>query len=419
MTHVLRWVLRRRYVIAAVGSVAVVTAAVLTTALSARQWRAETTIVVGTDAGPLSPGHGDVAARLADLVVSNQLSQAIVSTLRLDLSSQELGRRISVAVPEPGLLRVRVRDSSRLRAQQIAQEVGFVFPQLLEHRFSQLQAKIWDPAHELARSPRRWGRNLGIAAGLSGLLWLSVLSPGFAGGRGRLRETLGTAPTSFEVVPAPEGSVSRPPEVAPKPARAEELTVLAAPGVDGQRPSEEPELQESPIEPVSLPQPTAPESAEPAPVPAAATQEAEAEPGFHELAPPVEEPEAPSSPAPEAATASVQQAEVIPLEEEPEAAAPPFEEPEIAPSVLEPAPFVAPQPESEPGEWTLDQLEGLVQEHAPAFADRVEEWTFYLESMRDFADTGGRLPVTFDWLIWDTFGELLERGAAEAPSVPS
>jgi capsular polysaccharide biosynthesis protein len=287
-----------------------------------RSWRAEVTIVVGTGAGPLRPGEDgatrELARRLDDLVRSDQIAGNVVSTLHLDVSRSALLKRVSVNAPEPGLLRIRVRDSRRLRAQQIAQEIGFLFPQLVERRFPRLDAKVWDPAHLVGRPGRRWGRNLGIAAAVAALLWVLALA-GLL-----LRSLARVAPRSRPVAaPAPVAN-------APPPAAAEPPPVPQP-------------------EPVTAPSP--PEPLPPEPVPAAA------------LAPPPE-----AEPAPE-------------------------------PMLID------------RGEWNVHELDRLVREHADEFPARAEEWEVYLESVRDFADSDGQLPATLDWLIWDTFGDLLERSA--------
>jgi hypothetical protein len=86
---------------------------------------------------------------------------------------------------------------------------------------------------------------------------------------------------------------------------------------------------------------------------------------------------------------------------EPEMAAPP-------PSPGPPPPPVA-AAQAEPGDWSLPELEQLVRERSADFPDRADEWRFYLESMAEVAAADGRLPASLDWLVWDTFGELLER----------
>jgi capsular polysaccharide biosynthesis protein len=63
-------------------------------------------------------------------------------------------------------------------------------------------------------------------------------------------------------------------------------------------------------------------------------------------------------------------------------------------------------PSGEPGR-RLDDLERLVAEHAPDNPERAEEWRSYLFYLRDYVDVDGRVPRQFDWLIEDTFGDLL------------
>jgi capsular polysaccharide biosynthesis protein len=77
-----------------------------------------------------------------------------------------------------------------------------------------------------------------------------------------------------------------------------------------------------------------------------------------------------------------------------------------------PAPVAPPQPVASPaapanGAWRLSDLERLVEANAAAYPNRIDEWRSYLYYLRDYADPGGHLPGHFDWLIEDTFGELL------------
>lgn len=110
------------------------------------------------------------------------------------------------------------------------------------------------------------------------------------------------------------------------------------------------------------------------------------------------------------------------LEAEPPPAAPapePAPEPVVAaaPPPPLPAPVAEPVPEPEPGAvpepavagaHNLVALERLVEEAAAAHsADRVEEWRYYLLYLRDHAAIDGSLPESFDFLVWDVFGELL------------
>ena len=89
--------------------------------------------------------------------------------------------------------------------------------------------------------------------------------------------------------------------------------------------------------------------------------------------------------------------------------APPVPAPHAAP---EPAASVeaAPANGSQSTGWRLAELERLVESHAPDRPDRAEEWRSYLFYLRDYVDADGRVPSHFDWLIEDTFGELLVHG---------
>jgi capsular polysaccharide biosynthesis protein len=344
-----------RFWVALVGTAVAFGVAAIVSGTVDRSWRAETTIIVGTGAGPLRPGEDgatrELAERLDDLVRSDQIAANVVSTLHLDESRASLLKRISVDVPEAGLLRIGVRDDNRLRAQQIAQEIGFLFPQLIERRFPRLNAPVWDPAHLVDRSERHWGRNLGIAAAISALFWLVLFGP----------HALRQAQVALEARPARAPAV-----VSPTPAGP------AAPA------------------PASLPPP--------------------------QLAAPALEPEPPprAEPEPEA---------VVEPQTEPEPE--PAPTPTPTPTPAEPAPTPAPSPEpTEPepqpelaavtgdrGDWNFGDLERLVREQSADFPDRAEEWDIYLESIREYAAPDGQLPASLDWLIWDTFGDLLERHA--------
>jgi hypothetical protein len=315
--------------VALVGTAVAFAVAVTVSGTTARSWRAETAIVVGTGSGPLRPGEDgaarDLASRLDDLVRSDQIAANVVSTLHLTESRSSLLGRISVAVPEPGLLRIRVTDRGRLRASQIAQEIGFLFPQLVEHRFARLKAVVWDPAHLAGRTSRHWGTSLGIAGGIAALLWAFALAPFVR----RMRQAVPAPPAEPEPVVPPQ---------APAPAPAPSAV-----------------LQEAPAPPV------------PVPVPAV-------------VAPPEPEP--------------------VPMAEPP----PPPPEPEP-----EPLPVAIP---AERGEWNLTELERLVRDYGAEFPDRLEEWEIYLDSIREYAGADGQLPASLDWLVWDTFGDALERARA-------
>jgi hypothetical protein len=85
-------------------------------------------------------------------------------------------------------------------------------------------------------------------------------------------------------------------------------------------------------------------------------------------------------------------------------------EPELEPEPepeTPPEPAIAVIPPAVPREWNLWELERVTRESAGADAARDEERSFLLMYLREFADPDGVLPVTFDPLVRETFGELL------------
>lgn len=97
------------------------------------------------------------------------------------------------------------------------------------------------------------------------------------------------------------------------------------------------------------------------------------------------------------------------------AVAPPPPQPEPEP---EPQPEPEPEPEPEPAvaylptsaaprEWNLWELERATREHATDDVARNEERAYLLMYLREFAGPDGILPVDFDGLVRDAFGDLL------------
>ena len=60
-----------------------------------------------------------------------------------------------------------------------------------------------------------------------------------------------------------------------------------------------------------------------------------------------------------------------------------------------------------PRQWNLWDLERLTREHAGGDVSQDEERQFLLMYLREFADPDGLLPVDFDGLVRDSFGELV------------
>jgi hypothetical protein len=86
------------------------------------------------------------------------------------------------------------------------------------------------------------------------------------------------------------------------------------------------------------------------------------------------------------------------------------------PSPVEPEPEPEPEPEREAvslsptaaAESNLNALETLVRQQTSADPARIDEWNTYLFFLREHADSDGKLPASFDGLVGDVFGDLLE-----------
>ena len=81
----------------------------------------------------------------------------------------------------------------------------------------------------------------------------------------------------------------------------------------------------------------------------------------------------------------------------------------------EPAPAPRPEPEMPPAaagprRWNMTDLERLVREHSGRDPIADEQRTFLLVYLRDFAGPDGLLPVDFDDLVRQSFGELIANG---------
>jgi hypothetical protein len=114
-------------------------------------------------------------------------------------------------------------------------------------------------------------------------------------------------------------------------------------------------------------------------------------------------PPAPVAPVPAAEPEPASEPEPEP-EPQPEPEPPPEPEPEPPPAAEPVAPLpVGPEPRA----WNLWELERVTREAAGADVARDEERSFLLVYLREFADPDGMLPVTFDQLVRETFGDLL------------
>ena len=130
-------------------------------------------------------------------------------------------------------------------------------------------------------------------------------------------------------------------------------------------------------------------AADPEPIPVAVE-----EPAPEPAPQPEHEPEPDPEPAPEVRA-------LRPVPEPPPA-------PEPLPPVAEPEPVVVPiGVGGSPRQWNLWDLERLTREHQGEDDARDEERSFLLMYLRDFAGPDGLLPIDFDGLVRDSFGDLV------------
>jgi hypothetical protein len=138
-------------------------------------------------------------------------------------------------------------------------------------------------------------------------------------------------------------------------------------------------------------------------------------------APPPVERVPPPEPEPEPEPVAVVEPEPTP-EPEPEPEPVPVRPPLVAvapppPPPPEPVVVTPPPPEpavvslasrdTRPREWNLWDLERAMRERTGEDPERVEERNYLLMYLRDFASPDGALPVDFDGLVRDAFGDLL------------
>jgi hypothetical protein len=82
----------------------------------------------------------------------------------------------------------------------------------------------------------------------------------------------------------------------------------------------------------------------------------------------------------------------------------------VEPTPPEPEPITSVVPR----EWNLWELERAVR--AADDQERHEEWSALFIHLREFANADGDLPVEFDALVRESFGDVLEREPEVAPS---
>jgi hypothetical protein len=184
-------------------------------------------------------------------------------------------------------------------------------------------------------------------------------------------------------------------------------------------------------EPAALPAPVAAEPPPPAPVELAPAPEPEPEPEPVVEAPPVPVVvPPPAAPEPEPVPAPVATPPPPPPaptpEPEPAAPRPPLRP--VPPPPPEPAPPPPVEPAAQPvrpaassdvvdlrmratiqpRHWNLWDLERRARDELPRDPVRYEEWSYLFVHLRQFATPDGSLPMEFDGLVRESFGELLE-----------
>lgn len=107
-------------------------------------------------------------------------------------------------------------------------------------------------------------------------------------------------------------------------------------------------------------------------------------------------------PGPEPEREPVTLAVVPDPESEPEPA------PEPEPAESEEPPVVVSLPVAqEPRQWNVWDLERLKRASAGIDAAQDDEWTYLLLYLREYADPNGLLPLDFDGLVRESFGDLV------------
>lgn len=143
--------------------------------------------------------------------------------------------------------------------------------------------------------------------------------------------------------------------------------------------------------PAQAVEPTPPASPTPTVVVVAAEREPEPEPVVEP------EPEPEPEPQPERVLAPVPDLE-------PEPAPEPEPEPEPAPAAATVVPIGV---SALPRQWNIWDLERLTREASGGDAILDEERSFLLMYLREFAGPDGELPIDFDGLVRDSFGQLV------------
>jgi outer membrane biosynthesis protein TonB len=161
------------------------------------------------------------------------------------------------------------------------------------------------------------------------------------------------------------------------------------------------ERREPPAVRTVPPAPTVAERREPEPVPA---PEPEVTPG-PSLEPEREpERETPPEPGPPETPPAQPRVAVVAAVPEPAQNTQPARPPEPEPRVV---PLTA-RSLGVPQQWNLWELERIARERSGTDAARDEERSFILMYLREFADADGVLPTSFDTIVRESFGDVLD-----------
>jgi hypothetical protein len=220
--------------------------------------RAEIPVLISSPRGPSAVGP-EIPDALA-LVKGSVLVGNVRSTLRLNESTTALRKRLSARLRHgTHVVVISATASDSAKAQQLAQEAGLVFTQLVKVRFATgtppLRASLLDSAHDVGAGDRHLAHHalLGATAGLIlGLLGAALLGSGAgrvvdAGGkRDDLREREQILEQRIRAVSERERNVAR--RAAARALAEREERPPVAPPVERDR--------EVPGEPQGLPEPS-------------------------------------------------------------------------------------------------------------------------------------------------------------------
>jgi hypothetical protein len=234
-----------------------------------------------------------------------------------------------------------------------------------------------------------------VAAGLARLdaIWIIVVMAGawllmaaVEWGISHLRRRPAAEPMAAPTEPLEQRR--EPPAVRPLTPAPEPATVVAAPAhVPAPAPVPQPVAERSEPEPEPAPAPDVTPGPSPEPDP---------------------EPDAPAEPAPaETEPDRPRVAAVAPLPEPEPIPEPPVAEPAVAAEETHVLAFT-PRSLGVPQRWNLWELERIAREQSGGDAIRDEERSFLLMYLRDFADADGVLPTSFDGVVREAFGDVLD-----------